>query len=97
VIWAGDFNTCPNSVLYDVIKTGDFSKCAKYKKFEWSGQNQIMKLWHWSALPWYKKFNIAASKFNQKNDKRMKIEPSSHTFIALLVTLNLLQLNVEEN
>lgn len=34
IIWAGDFNACPNSPIYDVIKSGDFTDCAKYKKFE---------------------------------------------------------------
>jgi hypothetical protein len=53
-----------------------------------------MKLWRWNALPWYKKFNIMASKFNQKNDSRMKREQNPRDFIGLIYTLNLLKLNI---
>lgn len=39
IIWTGDLSTCPQSPIYEAICSGDFSQCAKYKKFEWSGQN----------------------------------------------------------
>lgn len=56
-----------------------------------------MKLWRWKSLPWYKKFDIMAGKFNPKNDSRLKKEFHSRDFVGLIYTLNLLKLNINDH
>jgi hypothetical protein len=59
IIWAGDFNTSPQSPLFSAIMTGDFSQCSKYKKFEviqflnkflveWSKPSKKIMVMEWS-------------------------------------------------
>ena len=94
VIWAGDFNSTPKSLIYDAARSGNFSLGIKYRKFEWSGQVSVQRSYKFSPLSARKIMENQASKFvaDGRGDKYLKKEERIDDFVNLVYTLSILQL-----
>jgi hypothetical protein len=99
VVWAGDFNTCQRSPIYNAILDGDFGDCVNYRKFEWSGQTSTFKLYRYSQFSRRKILDeMLPGRFVKgKSDRYYKPADSMDDFVHLISMLSRVELGFKQH